>query len=177
MAKDISFMQYMQAHGNTPGPTQRPLLTGAIAGVLAEIPAGVLLYWSGALESIARSFGISLWLVLGLEIGLMTLAGILYAAIFKRAANDRQGGWLFGAAYGFLLWMLAPITLWQLVTPHPVVVGGAAMGLFGAQVFYGLVLGLIFPRIHQLVQMKLSDVPKNQSYPKLGGEISKTRGN
>ena len=107
----------------------------------------------------------------------MTLAGMLYAAIFKRAANDCEGGWLFGISYGFLLWMLAPITLWQLVTPHPVVVGGAAMGLFGAQVFYGLVLGLIFPRIHQLVQIRLSDVPKNQSYPKLGGEISKTRGN
>lgn len=86
----------------------------------------------------------------------MVLAGILYAAIFKRAANDRRGGWLFGASYGFVLWIIAPITLWQLITPRPFVVGTAAMGLFGAHVVFGVVLGLVFPWIHIFVQTKMN---------------------
>ena len=169
-------MQYMRAHGNTPGPTQRPLLTGAISGVLAEIPSALLLYYSGASESVAAAFGVEIWIVFAASGMLKVLAGLLYAAIFKRSANDREGGWLFGAAYGFLLWMIAPLTLWQLITSRPVAVGKAAMGLFGAQVLYGLVLGLIYPRVHSLVQGKLSDVPKSDSFQDLGGEISRTRG-
>ena len=81
----------------------------------------------------------------------MILAGVLYAAIFKRAANDFHGGWLFGASYGFLIWMIAPITLWQLFT------GGRSLseGRHGAlrrQFLYGIALGLAFPWIHGLVQ-------------------------
>ena len=106
-------MQYMRAHGNTPGPTQRPLLTGAISGVLAEIPSALLLYYSGASESVAAAFGVQIWIVFAASGGLKVLAGLLYAAIFKRSANDREGGWLFGAAYGFLLWMLGPVTILQ----------------------------------------------------------------
>src|SRR5687768_9062201 len=155
MAKDISFMQYMRAHGNTPGPTQRPLLTGAISGLLAEIPSALLLYYSGASASVAAAFDVGGWFVFTVSAALKVLAGLIYAAIFKRAANDREGSWLFGAAYGFLLWMLAPVTLWQLITSRPVAVGRAAMGLFGAQVLYGLVLGLVYPRVHSLVQGKL----------------------
>ena len=164
MAKDISFMQYMRAHGNTPGPTQRPLLTGAIGGLIAGIPSAALLYWSGALAGVAKSFGADLWLVLSVDGVLMIFAGILYAAIFKRAANDREGGWLFGISYGFLLWMISPITIWQLAAANPAVVGRPAMGLFAAQLLYGLFLGLLFPRIHALVQMRLSDVPDGKTW-------------
>ncbi|HYJ92362.1 MAG TPA: hypothetical protein VEV84_13710, partial [Pyrinomonadaceae bacterium] len=77
--------------------------------------------------------------------------------VFKRAANDFHGGWLFGASFGFLLWMIAPVALWQLFTGQPIVVGGAAMGLFGAHVLYGIALGLIFPWIHTLIQTKLNE--------------------
>lgn len=163
MAKDISFLQYMRAHGNTPGPTQRPLLTGAIGGLIAEIPSGALLYWSGALASIAERFGANVWSVLAADAVLMILAGMLYAAIFKRAANDCEGGWLFGAAYGFLLWMFAPVTIWQILTSRPAAVGHAAMGLFAAHVLYGLVLGLVYPRIHALVQARLNETPEESS--------------
>jgi hypothetical protein len=87
----------------------------------------------------------------------MILAGVLYAAVFKRAANDFHGGWLFGASFGFLLWMVTPVALWQLFTGQPIVVGGAAMGLFGAHVLYGIALGLIFPWIHTLIQSRLNE--------------------
>jgi hypothetical protein len=53
MARSASFVQYMRAHGNTPGPTQRPVLAGAITGFVAELPATAMLWWSGALASLA----------------------------------------------------------------------------------------------------------------------------
>src|SRR5215218_1061370 len=145
MAKDISFMQYMRAHGNTAGPTQRPLMTGAISGFLAFLPYELVLRASGGRASIAAGFDISLWTSSAMNMTVMVVAGIVYAAIFKRAANDCSGGWIFGASYGFLLWMIAPITLWQLLSARELAVGTAAMGLFGAHVLYGLALGLVFP--------------------------------
>jgi hypothetical protein len=85
----------------------------------------------------------------------MLFAGLIYAAIFKRAANDCKGGWIFGASYGFLLWLIAPITVWQLFSTRRLVLGGAAMGLFGAHILFGLVLGIVFPWIHFLIQSRL----------------------
>lgn len=165
MSKGISFMQYMRAHGNTPGPTQRPLLTGAVGGLLAEIPSGALLYWSGAFVGVADRAGVGLLTIHVAHAVLMVLSGMLYAAVFKRAANDRKGGWLFGAAFGFLLWMFAPVTIWQLIAPRSLAVGLAAMGLFAAHVLYGLVLGFLYPRIHTLVQTRLTKTPETGRRP------------
>jgi hypothetical protein len=158
MARDISFMQYMRAHGNTPGPTQRPLLTGAISGLIATVPYILILYFSDALRSAAQNFGIGVSLATVVGVLLAILAGMIYALIFKRAANDTRGGWLFGISFGFLLWMLGPVGLWQTITSRPVALGTAAMGIFGAQLVYGLALGLVFPRIHFLLQGSLKDV-------------------
>jgi hypothetical protein len=36
-------LEMLKAHGLDPGPTQRPLLAGAIAGVLSDVPALALL--------------------------------------------------------------------------------------------------------------------------------------
>ena len=176
MARDISFLQYMRAHGNTPGPTQRPYLTGAISGVLAQIPALLILYYSGALESLATGTGTSQWLASVLSTGIMAVAGILYAAIFKRAANDFSGGWLFGISYGFLLWLLSPLTLWQLITSQPIAVGGAAMGLFGTHVVFGLALGFIFPRVHCRVQLRLQRVFEEQNFGRVGRRDHSNKG-
>lgn len=156
MIRNISFMQYMRAHGNTPGPTHRPYLTGAISGLVAEVPSAALLIWSGAMASLARFLLTDLPIAVAFDTVVMVIAGIIYAMIFKRAANDRDGGWLFGISYGFLLWMFSPVTLWQLVSSSPIIIGKAAMGLFGAQVLYGLVLGFTYPRVHALVQSKLN---------------------
>jgi hypothetical protein len=156
MARDVSFLQYMRAHGNTAGPTQRPLLTGAISGLIAFVPYELILNYSGAREAIARGIGLNGWVSIGAGALVMIFAGVLYAAVFKRAANDARGGWLFGASYGFLLWIIAPITLWQLVTARPFIVGQAAMGLFGAHVIFGIVLGFVFPWVHLFVQTKMN---------------------
>ena len=155
MARDISFMQYLRAHGNTAGPTQRPLWTGAISGLIAFVPYETVLRLTGGRGSIARGFDISTWTSSATNLTVMIVAGVIYAAIFKRAANDRGGGWIFGASYGFLLWMIAPITVWQLIGSRQLAVGTAAMGLFAAHILYGFTLGLVFPRVHFMIQSRL----------------------
>src|SRR5204862_7629004 len=47
----------LSAHGYDPGPTQRPVLAGASAGVLATIPAIALLYAFGSLKVEAAILG------------------------------------------------------------------------------------------------------------------------
>ena len=153
----------MRAHGNTPGPTQRPLLAGVVSGLAAFVPYEIVLNISGARDLIVDGFGIDPWLSLGIRVIEMILAGVIYAAIFKRAANDYHGGWLFGASFGFLIWMVAPISLWQLLTGRPIVVGRAAMGLFAANVLYGAALGLAFPWIHSLIQTRLDGAAKHRA--------------
>ena len=162
MARDISFMQYLRAHGNTAGPTQRPLLTGAISGLIAFVPYELILRLTGGRTSIARGFDISTWTSSATNLTVMIVAGIIYAAIFKRAANDCNGGWIFGASYGFLLWMIAPVTIWQLIGSRQLAVGTAAMGLFAAHVLYGFTLGLVFPWIHFLIQSRLENSNKRR---------------
>ena len=39
---------FLSAHGYDPGPTQRPLLAGALSGVIATIPAIAILYLFGS---------------------------------------------------------------------------------------------------------------------------------
>jgi hypothetical protein len=125
---------------------------GLVAGIFGLALGLPLLWRSGALGSLARSLGQPLWPVIAAYVALMAGAGALYGRIFMRAANDGRGGWLFGISYGFLLWMLGPVTLLQWVLARPVVVGGDSRGLFAAHLLYGLVLGLLFPAVHRLVQ-------------------------
>lgn len=158
MAKSVSFMQYMRAHGNTPGPTQRPLLAGAVTGLMAEIPAIGMLWWSGALSSVSQSLSLGLWMTLALYSAAMIVSGALYGRIFSRAANDVRGGWLFGISYGFFIWMVGPVTVLQWLIDRPLALGVAAMGILGAHLVYGLVLGLLFPSVHRLLQCELRDL-------------------
>jgi hypothetical protein len=143
-------MRYMRAHGNSPGPTHRPLLTGAISAQIAAVPSILIRYWTGALESEARALGIDLLSAAGADLAILLGVGILYSLIFKRAANDLRGGWLFGISYGFLIWVVGPVSIWQWVIGRPLATGVAAMGIFGAQLAYGLVLGSVFPFINKL---------------------------
>lgn len=146
----------MRAHGNTPGPTQRPLLAGAIDGAAAAIPTGLILWKSEALESIARALGMQLGAALAWELAVLVAAGVLYGRVFGRAANDRGGGWLFGIGYGFLFWMLGPATLLPLRLHRPIAVGPYAMWLLGAHLIYGLALGILFPWVHGVLQRKMN---------------------
>jgi len=152
----------MQAHGYLPGPTHRPLLTGALTGLLASFAALPLLYASGAWHKLSEAVSLRPSMTLVVYIAAMTGAGLLYARIFLRAANDVRGGWLFGISYGFLLWMLGPVTLLQWFNGAPIATGNQAKALMGAQLLYGLVLGTAFPWVHRILQ------------PKLGGRLKLT---
>ena len=146
---------FMRAHGHVPGPTQRPTAAGIIDGIVAGIPAVALLWISGALDVMSRSLKMPESLAPALQMLTLAIAGTLYGRVFGRAANDRDGGWLFGMSYGFLVWMLGPATLLQWVLRAPVAVGRPALMLFVAHLIYGMTLGFLFPHIHTLLQREL----------------------
>lgn len=150
--------RFLRAHGYEAGPTQRPRLAGALAGGIAEVPTLALLWTTGALQQLAGAMGLGLVTGVGLHIGLVLLAGVIYGQLFQRAANDRSGGWLFGLAYGFLVWMAGPVTALEWVMGKPVILGQPAQGLFAAYLLWGLLVGLLFPRIHRPLQAGLDDV-------------------
>jgi hypothetical protein len=90
-----------------------------------------------------------------LHAAVMLLGGLGYGQLFQRAANDRHGGWLFGMAYGFLLWMVVLVPLLQWLPPQPLMAGLPAAGLFLGQLLWGLVLGITFPYVHHPLQARL----------------------
>ena len=100
---------FLRAHGFDPGPLQRPLLAGTLTGLVASLPAIAVLMIFPSFEVVAdQVIGLSWALTAAIVIGSFAISGLLYALIFRRAANDKRGGWLFGTAFGFLLWMAAP---------------------------------------------------------------------
>jgi hypothetical protein len=113
-----------------------------------------LLWLSGAGTALSRAAGQSSWLILCGYALLMLLAGAVYGRIFMRAANDSAGGWLFGISFGFLLWMLGPVTLLQSFRHDPLLVVSASRALFAAHLLYGLGLGLLFPTIHRFLHRR-----------------------
>src|SRR5215207_2596791 len=145
-------MRFMRAHGQTPGPGQRPRTAGALAGMGAGVLAWPFLQWSGAAASLSSAVQLPKWLTPILCIVAASLAGALYGGVFQRAASDRRGGWLFGISYGFLLWMLGPTALVQTVLGRPLATGTAAMGMLAAHLIFGLGLGLLFRQAHALVR-------------------------
>jgi hypothetical protein len=150
-------LRMLQAHGLDAGPTQRPLLTGAIAGVTATVPALAVLAGFQALDAPARAAGTPVFAAALAYVALMLLGGILYGWLFQRAANDTRGGWLFGMAYGFVLWMLGPVPLLQWLPDQPILRGYPAAGLLLAQLAWGLVTGVVFPLIHRHLHVGLEN--------------------
>ena len=150
-------LKLLQAHGLDAGPTQRPLLAGALAGVIATAPALVVLVVFQSLNEPARAAGTSVVSAGGAYVGLMLLGGVLYGWLFQRAANDPWGGWLFGLAFGFVVWMLGPIPLLQWLPDEPILRGYPAAGLLLAQLLWGLTLGVVFPPIHRRLHAGLDN--------------------
>lgn len=150
-------LRMLQAHGLDAGPTQRPLLTGAIAGMIATIPALAILAGFRALDAPARAAGTSVFVASLAYVGLMLFGGLLYGWLFQRAANDLRGGWLFGMAYGFVLWMLGPVPLLQWLPDQPILRGYPAAGLLLAQLLWGLAAGVVFPFIHRYLHVGLEN--------------------
>jgi hypothetical protein len=149
------FIPFMRAHGQRPGPGQRPKTAGALAGGAAGLLAIPLLELSGAADSVRLALAAHDWQIPVFYVGIAVLAGLVYGGLFQRAAADRRGGWLFGISYGFLLWMLGPITLLQMLLGHPLVTGTAAMGILAANLMSGLMLGLLFRPAHRVVRRYL----------------------
>ena len=140
---------FLGAHGYDPGPTQRPLLAGAIAGLLATGPAIGLLHAFGSLEVEARILGTSIAVTIGAGWVVMAIAGAAYSRLFGRAANDVRGGWLFGMAFGFVVWAAGAVLILPLVSGGLAPAGRAALGVFLSLVLWGGVLGAILPFVHR----------------------------
>jgi hypothetical protein len=150
-------LRMLRAHGLDAGPTQRPLLAGAIAGVIATAPALMVLTAFRTLEAPAGAIGTPVFAAALAYAGLMLFGGILYGWLFQRAANDVQGSWLFGMAYGFVVWMLGPVPLLQWLPNQPILRGYPAAGLLLAQLAWGLVTGVVFPVIHRHLHLGLEN--------------------
>jgi hypothetical protein len=140
---------FLSAHGFDPGPTQRPLLAGAISGVIATAPAIALLVMFGSLHVEAEVLGISELKTVALGWPIMALAGATYARLFGRAANDPRGGWLFGMAFGFALWAAGAVMILPIVSGGLTLAGRPAVGTFAALVAWGAALGALVPFVHR----------------------------
>ena len=65
---------FLDAHGYDPGPSQRPFLAGAISGLIATIPATLVLFAFGSLQVEANILGLSEAATLGLGCATMAIA-------------------------------------------------------------------------------------------------------
>ena len=151
---------FLSAHGYDPGPTQRPLLAGAISGVLATIPAIAILYALGSLRVEAGILGISQIMTVAVGWPVMAAAGAAYGRIFGRAANDASGGWLFGMAFGFALWAAGAVMVLPLLSGGLAPAGEAAIGVFLSLVTWGAVLGAIHPFVHRPMHQSIETAAK-----------------
>lgn len=140
---------FLGAHGYDPGPTQRPLLAGAITGLLATVPAIAILYAFGSLRIEASILGISKIMTAGAGLPLMAVAGAIYGRLFGRAANDSSGGWLFGMAFGFALWAAGAIMILPLASGGLIPAGKASIGVFLSLIVWGGALGVAYPFVHR----------------------------
>jgi predicted secreted protein len=148
---------FLGAHGYDPGPTQRPLLAGALSGLLATAPAIALLHAFGSLQAEARILGVGIAATLLAGWPLMALAGAVYARLFGRAANDVRGGWLFGMAFGFVVWAAGAVMVLPIASGGEAPAGTAALGVFLSLVVWGAALGAILPFVHRPLHRKLED--------------------
>ena len=143
-------MRFMQAHGADAGPTQRPLIAGALTGLLAAVPAGAVFVGFGSFEVAAESvMRLPKPVTAGVLLAAFTAAGVVYGGLFQRAANDQRAGWMLGLAFGFLLWIAAPIVVLPLMGASTMAAGVAAMGFLAAFLVWGLVAGVAFPFVHR----------------------------
>lgn len=131
---------------------------------MASAPALGTLAGFQALDAPARATGTSVVVAGSAYGGLMLIGGMLYGWLFQRAANDPRGGWLFGMAFGFVLWMLGPVPLLQWLPGQPILRGYPAAGLLLARLLWGLVMGLVFPWVHRSLHGNLESQPRPGSH-------------
>ena len=155
---------FVSVHGYDPGATQRPLLSGAISGVLATAPAVPVLLWFGSLRVEAHILRLSTWLTLLLGWAVMAAAGALYARTFGRAANNPHGGWLFGMAFGFALWAAGAVLVLPIVSGGQAPAGPAALGVAVSMLVWGLAIGILLPFVHRPLHESLEKASRAAEY-------------
>jgi hypothetical protein len=153
---------FLSAHGFDPGPTQRPLLAGALSGIIATLPAVAILHLFGSLKIEAQILGISQLMTIAAGVPLMAISGALYGRLFGRAANEVRGGWLFGMAFGFALWAAGAVMVLPLVSGGKTPAGEAAAGLFLSLVVWGAALGAVHPAIHRPLHESIESAAKRR---------------
>ena len=158
---------FLLAHGYDPGPTQRPTLAGSLTGLVATVPALPLLHQSGALEAQSQILGLSIAGTLGAGALAMAAAGGIYGRMFGRAANDPRGGWLFGMAFGFLLWAAGAVMLLPILSGGKTPAGTTAIGIALSLLCWGTALGSVFPHVHRRVRTRtwVGALPKDKLGP------------
>jgi hypothetical protein len=156
---------FLSAHGYDPGPSQRPLLAGAISGVLATAPAVGVLFAFGSLRAEASILGLPLLATLGLGWVAMAIAGAIYARAFGRAANSVHGGWLFGMAFGFALWAAGAVLVLPIVSGGLAPAGKAALGVALSMLAWGLTIGILVPFVHRPLHQSLE---RGSRHPEVG---------
>jgi hypothetical protein len=145
----------LQAHGLDAGPTQRPLLAGGTAGLIATAPALAVMIPLCSPDALAGAMGIPVRMAILVFSVLLMVGGVLFGALFQRAANDVAGGWLLGLSFGFVLWMVGPIPLLQWLPNEPTLRGYPAAGLLLGYLLWGLTLGIAFPVVHRRLYVRL----------------------
>lgn len=153
---------FLAAHGYDPGPTQRPLTAGAIAGLLATAPAIGILLWFGSLKAEAQVLGLSQLLTIALGWLVMAVAGAVYARVFGRAANNVHGGWLFGMAFGFALWAGGAVLILPVVSGGMTPAGPAALGVVASLLAWGLATGILLPFVHHPLHENLQRASRHE---------------
>jgi hypothetical protein len=165
---------FMGAHGYDPGPTQRPLLAGAITGLLATLPAIALLYAFRSLKIEASILGTSEIVTVGAGLPLMAAAGAIYGRLFGRAANDKSAGWLFGMAFGFALWAAGAIMILPLASGGLIPAGKASVGVFLSLIAWGCALGIAYPLVHRPLHERIETAARRMG-PDVGTPKSEPR--
>jgi hypothetical protein len=154
---------FLGAHGYDPGRTQRPLLAGAIAGLFATAPAILLLAKFGSLQVQSRILGLPIAAILVAGWIVTALSGSLYSRLFGRAANDVRCGWLFGMAFGFLVWTAGAVLVLPLAGGGRTAAGHAALGLYLSLVVWGAALGVLVPYVHRFLRKSLASESRHPS--------------
>ena len=152
---------FLDAHGYDPGPSQRPLLAGAISGILATVPAiGVLVYF-GSLKVEAGILGLSRVATLALGWAAMAIAGAAYARFFGRAANARKDGWLFGMSFSFALWAAGAVLVLPVLSHGHAPAGQAASGIALSMIVWGFAVGVLVPFVHRPLHESIESASKS----------------
>ena len=152
---------FLNAHGYDPGPSQRPLLSGAISGVIATVPAIGVLVAFGSLRVEAEILGMSPLLTLAAGWAAMAVAGAIYARFFGRAANAVRGGWLFGMSFGFALWAGGAVLVLPLLSGGRTPAGEAAAGVALSLIVWGFATGVLVPFVHRPLHESLETASKH----------------